>query len=74
MATSVLKRLGAVIMALTLSQIVSKSWCVQASQLSSRTMVNDWNQVSSFSALDEFMHYLLFLSVNPARADQVFRS
>jgi hypothetical protein len=46
MAKSVLKWLGAAIMALTFSQIVSKSSCVQASPLSSRAMVNDWNQVS----------------------------
>jgi hypothetical protein len=48
MAASVLKRLGAVITTLALSQIVSKSLCIQASQLSSRAMVNDWNQVSAF--------------------------
>jgi len=56
MAISGLKRLGAAIMALTLSQIVSKSSYAQASPLSSKAMINDWNQVSSFSALDNWMN------------------
>jgi hypothetical protein len=62
MAMSVLKQLGAAIMVLTMFQVVSESSCVQASPLSSRAMINDWNEVSSFSALDEFTHYLLLLS------------